>query len=127
MTTERLRSEWRFLAVREAFLDPASVPAGKPIAGIGVVKGSTTRLLDEGANDRSRRASDLDSCTGNSWNCTPNAEACIQLTTALGIGWGRFYEAELDVQSLSRKTGGSDSTPFDRETKHRTLQEQAMF
>ena len=106
MTTERLRSEWRFLAVREAFLDSASVPASTPIAGISVVKGSTTRLLDEGANDRSRRASVLDSCTGNSWNCTPNAEPCIQLTTALGIGWGRVHEAELDVQSLSRKTGG---------------------
>lgn len=46
-TTERLRSEGRFLAVREAFLDPAAVPAGTPITVIGVVKGSTTRPLDE--------------------------------------------------------------------------------
>ncbi|MGQ0665504.1 MAG: Slp family lipoprotein [Nitrospiraceae bacterium] len=46
-TTERLRSEGRFLAVREALLDPASVPAGTPITVIGVVKGSTMRPLDE--------------------------------------------------------------------------------
>ncbi len=46
-TTERLRSEGRFLAVREVFLDPASVPAGTPITVIGVVKGSTTKPLDE--------------------------------------------------------------------------------
>jgi len=46
-TTERLRSEGRFLAVREAFLDPATVPAGTPITVTGVVKGSTTRSLDE--------------------------------------------------------------------------------
>ncbi len=46
-TTERLRSEGRFLAVREAFLDPASVPAGTPITVIGVVTGSATRPLDE--------------------------------------------------------------------------------
>jgi len=45
-TTERLRSEGRFLAVREAFLDPASVPAGTPITVIGVVRGATTRPLD---------------------------------------------------------------------------------
>ena len=73
------------------------------------------------------RASDLDSCTGNSWNCTLNAEPRAQLPAALGIGWRRFYRAELEVQSLSRKTGGSDSTPFDREIKHRTLQGQAIF
>jgi len=46
-TTERLRSEGRFLAVRESFLDPASVPAGTPVTVIGIVKGSTTRPLDE--------------------------------------------------------------------------------
>lgn len=46
-TTERLRSEGRFLAVREAFLDPASVPPGTPITVIGLVKGATTRPLDE--------------------------------------------------------------------------------
>lgn len=46
-TKDRLRSEGRFLAVREAFLDPASVPAGTPITIIGVVKGSTTRPLDD--------------------------------------------------------------------------------
>ena len=45
--TDRLRSEGRFLAVREEFLDPASVPAGTPVTIIGVVKGSATRPLDE--------------------------------------------------------------------------------
>lgn len=46
-TTDRLRSEGRFLAVREEFLDPASMPPGTPITVIGVVKGSTTRPLDD--------------------------------------------------------------------------------
>ena len=46
-TTARLRSQGRFLAVREEFLDPASVPAGTPITVIGVVKGSATKPLDE--------------------------------------------------------------------------------
>lgn len=46
-TTDRLRSEGRFLAVREEFLDPASVPPGTPITVIGVVKGSITRPLDD--------------------------------------------------------------------------------
>jgi outer membrane lipoprotein len=46
-TTERIRSEGRFLAVREEFLDPATVPPGTPITVIGVVSGSTTRPLDE--------------------------------------------------------------------------------
>jgi outer membrane lipoprotein len=46
-TTKRLRSEGRFLAVREEFLDPASVPPSTPITVIGVVRGSTTRPLDE--------------------------------------------------------------------------------
>jgi outer membrane lipoprotein len=46
-TTDRLRSEGRFLAIREEFLDPASVPPGTPITVIGVVSGSTTRPLDE--------------------------------------------------------------------------------
>ncbi|MCS6896793.1 MAG: Slp family lipoprotein [Nitrospira sp.] len=44
---DRLRSEGRFLAVREEFLDPASVPPGTPITVIGTVKGSVTRRLDE--------------------------------------------------------------------------------
>lgn len=47
LTEERLRSEGRFLAVREAFLDPASLPQGTPITVIGTVKGETTRQLDE--------------------------------------------------------------------------------
>lgn len=47
LTEERLRSEGRFLAVRETFLDPASLPQGTPITIIGTVKGETTRPLDE--------------------------------------------------------------------------------
>lgn len=47
LTEERLRSGGRFLGVREAFLDPASLPEGTPITIIGIVKGETTRPLDE--------------------------------------------------------------------------------
>lgn len=47
LTEDRLRSEGRFLAVREASLDPASLPEGTPITVIGTVKGVTTRQLDE--------------------------------------------------------------------------------
>jgi outer membrane lipoprotein len=46
-TTERLRSEGRFLAIREEFLDPATVPPSTPISVVGVVLGSTTRPLDD--------------------------------------------------------------------------------
>lgn len=44
---ERLRSEGRFLAVRDVFLDPATLPEGTPITVIGTVTGETTRPLDE--------------------------------------------------------------------------------
>jgi outer membrane lipoprotein len=47
LSDDRLRSEGRFLAVRGAFLDPASLPQGTPITVIGTVKGETTRALDE--------------------------------------------------------------------------------
>ena len=47
LTEERLRSEGRFLAVREQFLDPASLPEGTPITVIGTVTGEMTRQLDE--------------------------------------------------------------------------------
>ncbi|MBH0198068.1 MAG: hypothetical protein HP497_01450 [Nitrospira sp.] len=47
LTDERLRSEGRFLAVRDAFLDPASLPEGTPVTVIGTVKGEVTRPLDE--------------------------------------------------------------------------------
>ncbi|HEX5645993.1 MAG TPA: Slp family lipoprotein [Nitrospira sp.] len=47
LTEDRLRSEGRFLAVREAFLDPASLPEGTPVTVIGTVTGETTRPLDE--------------------------------------------------------------------------------
>jgi len=46
-TTERLRSEGRFLAVQAAVRDPGTAPDGTPITVIGVVTGSTTRPLDE--------------------------------------------------------------------------------
>lgn len=46
-TEDRLRSEGRFLAIRGAFLDPASLPEGTPITVIGTVTGETTRQLDE--------------------------------------------------------------------------------
>ena len=46
-TTERTSSEGRFLAVREEFLDPATVPPGTAITVIGAVTGATTRPLDD--------------------------------------------------------------------------------
>ena len=48
-TRNRRRSEGRFLAVQEAFLDPATVPPGTSITIIGVVQHATTRPLDESA------------------------------------------------------------------------------
>lgn len=48
LTEDRLHSEGRFLALHEAFLDPASLPEGTPITVIGTVTGETTRQLDEG-------------------------------------------------------------------------------
>lgn len=47
LTDDRLRSEGRFLAVRESFLDPASLPEGTPVTVIGTVTGEATRPLDE--------------------------------------------------------------------------------
>lgn len=47
VSEERLKSEGRFLAVRQQFLDPASLPQGTPITVIGTVTGETTRQLDE--------------------------------------------------------------------------------
>jgi outer membrane lipoprotein len=46
-TTERTSSEGRFLAVREEFLDPATLPPGTPVTMVAVVTGSTTRPLDD--------------------------------------------------------------------------------
>jgi outer membrane lipoprotein len=46
-TADRTRSEGRFLAVREDFLDPATVPPGTAITVVAVVTGSTTRPLDD--------------------------------------------------------------------------------
>ncbi|HMF85057.1 MAG TPA: hypothetical protein VK598_01765 [Nitrospiraceae bacterium] len=44
-----------------------------------------------------------------------------------GKEMGRFYGVEFEIQSLSRQTGELDSTPFDREVKHCTLQGHATF
>ncbi|WP_447979483.1 Slp family lipoprotein [Candidatus Nitrospira bockiana] len=44
---DRTRSEGRFLAVQEGFLDPATVEAGTPVTVVGEVQGATTRALDE--------------------------------------------------------------------------------
>ncbi len=46
-TSSRLGSKGRFLALREEFLDPATVPPSTPLTIIGVVRGSETRALDE--------------------------------------------------------------------------------
>ncbi|MCP9473465.1 MAG: Slp family lipoprotein [Nitrospira sp.] len=46
-TTGRLRSEGRFIAVREEFLDPATIPPGTPVTIIGTVQGFVVRQLDE--------------------------------------------------------------------------------
>ncbi|MCP9464701.1 MAG: Slp family lipoprotein [Nitrospira sp.] len=46
-TKDRVRSEGRFLAIQETFLDPATVPPGTPVTIIGTVQGSITRQLDE--------------------------------------------------------------------------------
>jgi starvation-inducible outer membrane lipoprotein len=43
-TTERIRSKGRFLAVRDAPLDPATAREGTPMTIVGVVKGSAIRL-----------------------------------------------------------------------------------
>ncbi len=46
-TTERPNSEGRCLAIQGELLDPSRVPTGTPITVISVVKGETTRPLDE--------------------------------------------------------------------------------
>lgn len=45
--TDRLSSEGRFLAFREEFLDPATLPAGTRVTIVGEVTGSRTLPLDE--------------------------------------------------------------------------------
>jgi outer membrane lipoprotein len=47
LTENRLRSAGRFIAVHSAFVDPETIPSGTPVSIIGVVKGSTTKPLDE--------------------------------------------------------------------------------
>ena len=47
LSEDRLQSQGRFLAVRETFLDPASLPEDTPVTVIGRIKGETTRPLDE--------------------------------------------------------------------------------
>ena len=44
---DRSRSEGRFLAVENKFLDPATIVSGTPVTVVGEVKGGVTRPLDE--------------------------------------------------------------------------------
>jgi outer membrane lipoprotein len=44
---DRTRSEGRFLAVENKFLDPATIESGTPVTVVGDVKGGVTRSLDE--------------------------------------------------------------------------------
>jgi outer membrane lipoprotein len=44
---DRTRSEGRFLAVENKFLDPATLEPGIPVTIVGEVKESVTRSLDE--------------------------------------------------------------------------------
>jgi len=46
-SNDRTRSEGRFLAVENKFLDPATIESGKPVTVVGEVKGGVTRSLDE--------------------------------------------------------------------------------
>ena len=45
--SNRTKSEGRFIARQEEFLDPATIPPGTRITVIGEISGSTTELLDE--------------------------------------------------------------------------------
>ncbi len=45
--TNRTQSEGRFIARKEEFLDPATLPPGTRVTVIGEISGSTTELLDE--------------------------------------------------------------------------------
>jgi outer membrane lipoprotein len=47
LTENRLRSTGRFIAVRSAFVDPATLPSGTPVSIVGAVTGSTTKPLDD--------------------------------------------------------------------------------
>ena len=44
---DRSRSEGRFLAVENTFLDPATIEPGTPVTVVGEVKGGVTRSIDE--------------------------------------------------------------------------------
>jgi outer membrane lipoprotein len=46
-TSDRTDSQGRFLAVKEDFLDPATLQEGTPVTVVGEVKGSVTKLLDD--------------------------------------------------------------------------------
>ncbi|GJL56028.1 MAG: membrane protein [Nitrospirales bacterium] len=46
-TTDRLKSEGRFMAFQTEFLDPATVPTGSRVTIVGEVSGANTELLDE--------------------------------------------------------------------------------
>lgn len=46
-TTERIRSQGRFMAFQKDFLDPATVPSGSRVTIVGEVTGANRELLDE--------------------------------------------------------------------------------
>jgi len=46
-TTDRTESQGRVIAVKEDFLDPATLPEGTPVTVVGEVKGEMTKLLDD--------------------------------------------------------------------------------
>ncbi|MEP6887625.1 MAG: Slp family lipoprotein [Nitrospirales bacterium] len=46
-SNDRTRSEGRFLAVENKFLDPATIEAGTPLTVVGEVKGGVTQSLDD--------------------------------------------------------------------------------
>ncbi len=94
-TTERTSSEGRFLAVREAFLDPATVPPGTPITVVGVVSGSTTRALDD--SDYTYPVLDIKHLTD--WNTVASRRSESGVSAFYGPSyqpfgyWGRPYGA----------------------------------
>jgi len=86
-TAERLRSEGRFLAVREAFLDPATIPPGTPISVIGVVKGATTRPLDE--SEYTYPVLEIQHLV--SWRATPSHQSGGGAAAYYGSYYSPFY------------------------------------
>jgi len=46
-SSDRTESQGRFIAVKEDFLDPATLPEGTPVTVVGEVKGAMTKMLDD--------------------------------------------------------------------------------